>query len=84
MDRKIRLGLDYRSITEVLFTWIGQNNTESVGYEMKKKGSGPKITGWCPRAVAILPGNNIRSKSKRNNDNINNNNSSNKIIIIIN
>ena len=59
MDRKIRLGLDYRSITEVLFTWIGQNNTESVGYEMKKKGSGPKITGWCPRAVAILPGNNI-------------------------
>ena len=37
MDRKIRHGLDYRSITEVLFTWIGQNNTESVGYEMKKK-----------------------------------------------
>ena len=37
MDREIRLGFDDWSITETLFTWNGENNTESVGYEMKKK-----------------------------------------------
>ena len=43
----------------------------------------PKTTAWCPRIVAILPGNNIRPESKRNNKNNNNsnNNSSNRITI---
>ena len=36
MDREIRSGLDDWSITEALFTWNGENNTESGGYEMKK------------------------------------------------
>ena len=25
----------------------GENNTESVGYEMKKKATIPKTTSWC-------------------------------------
>ena len=37
MDREIRLGLYDRSITEALFTWNDENNTKSVGYEMKRK-----------------------------------------------
>ena len=37
MDREVRLGLDDWSITEALFTWNGENNTKSVGYEMTKK-----------------------------------------------
>ena len=36
MEREIRLGLDDWNITEALFTWNGENNTESVGYEVKK------------------------------------------------
>ena len=36
MDRETRLGLDDLSIREAFFT-DGENNTESVGYEMKKK-----------------------------------------------
>ena len=42
MDREIRLGLDEGSITEALFTWNGENNTKSVGYEMKKMKKGKK------------------------------------------
>ena len=37
MDIEIRFGLDDWSITEALFTWNGENNTKSVGYEMTKK-----------------------------------------------
>ena len=37
MDREIRFGLDNLNITEALFTWNGQNNMESVGYEMGKR-----------------------------------------------
>ena len=37
MDREIRLGFDDLSITKALFTWNGENNTESVGYEIIKK-----------------------------------------------
>ena len=37
MDKEIRLGFDDWSITEALFTWNDENNTVSVGYEMRKK-----------------------------------------------
>ena len=43
MDREIRLGFDDLSITKALFTWNGENNTESVGYEMKKKKKREKL-----------------------------------------
>ena len=36
MDTEIRLAVPDQRITEALFTWNCQNNTESVGYEMKK------------------------------------------------
>ena len=39
MDREIRLGLDDWRITEDLFTWSRENNTECVGYEIKKRRS---------------------------------------------
>ena len=34
-DREIRLGLNDCSITETLFTWNGENNTESAGCEVR-------------------------------------------------
>ena len=37
VDRENRLGLDDWSITEAVFTWNGENDTESVGYEKRKK-----------------------------------------------
>ena len=64
MDRESRLGLDECSITKVVFTWNGENNTKSVGYEMKKKTTIPKTTGWCPLLWHFLPGNNIRPERK--------------------
>ena len=50
MDREIGLGLDDWRITKTLFTWYGENNTESVRYKMKKKHNAtiPKTTGLCP------------------------------------
>ena len=36
MDTEIRLAVPDQRITEALFTWNCQNNTENVGYEMKK------------------------------------------------
>ena len=36
MDTEIRLAVPDQRYTEALFTWNCQNNTESVGYEMKK------------------------------------------------
>ena len=60
--------------TEALFTWFGENNTESVGYEMRKKEATlPKTTSSCTLLSLSLPGNNIRHESKRSNDNKNNN-----------
>ena len=72
-DREIRLGLDDWSITESLFTCNSENNTKSVGYEMKtikkwcykkKDSTIHKTTGWCPLLWHFLPGNNIRPESK--------------------
>lgn len=37
MDTEVRLGIDDWRITETIFTWIDQNNTESTGYEIRKK-----------------------------------------------
>ena len=37
MDREIGLELDDWSIIGALFTWNDENNTESIGYEMRKK-----------------------------------------------
>ena len=50
MDREIRLEIDDWCFTEALFTWNGQNNTENVGYKMKKKSKRkktPRRTGCC-------------------------------------
>ena len=67
-----------------MFTWNVENNTESVGYEMKKKKAIiPKTTGWCPLLWHFLPGNNIRSESERNNNNNNNNNNKQEILEIL-
>ena len=62
----------YRSL---VYLERGENNTESIGYEMKKKKKAtiPKKIGWC-----LLPGNNIRPEIKRNNNNNNNNSNNNK------
>ena len=60
-----------------MFTWNGENNTESVGYKMKKKATIPKTTAWCPLLSHFLPGNNIRPQSKRDNNNDDNNNDNN-------
>ena len=71
MDIEIRLVLDDCSNTKALFTCNGENNTESVGYEMKKKkkkATIPKTTNWCLLLWSFL-GNNIRPMSKRNNSN---------------
>ena len=53
---------------ETLFTWNGENTTESVGYEMKKKNKKktkkspnaaiPKTTGCVHYSGIFLPGNN--------------------------
>ena len=51
MDREIKVGLDNWRITEDLLTWNDQNNTESVGYEMRKKNEATlakTTSGWCP------------------------------------
>ena len=37
MDTEIGLELDDWSIKKALFTWNGENNTKSVGYEIRKK-----------------------------------------------
>ena len=39
--------LDLDLTVEALFTWNGKNNVGSVGYELKKKATIPKTTGWC-------------------------------------
>ena len=73
MDRKIWFGLDDWSITEALFTWNGENNTKSIGYEMtknkknekkQKEATIPETTGRCPLLWHFLPANNIRPESK--------------------
>ena len=48
IDREIWIGLDNWNITEALFTWNGQNNTESVGYKTRQKNEAAKhkTTGW--------------------------------------
>ena len=70
MDREIRLELHDWSITEALSTWNGENNTKSVGYEMKKmkknekKASIPTTSSWRPLLWHVLPGNNIGPENK--------------------
>ena len=70
MDREIRLELHDWSIAEALSTWNGENNTKSVGYEMKKmkknekKASIPTTSSWCPLLWHVLPGNNIGPENK--------------------
>ena len=80
MYREIILGLDNWSITEALLTWNGENNRESVGYQMKKKLLKylRQLVGVCYCGI-FLPGNNIRPESKINNNiNSNHNNKKNK------
>ena len=56
----------------------GENNTESVGYETKKKSHNSKDNWLVSAIVAFLPGNNIRPESKRNTNNNNSNNNNDK------
>lgn len=74
MDREVRLGIDDWRITETMFTWIEQNNTESTGYEIRKKelqyltqATISNTTGGCSVEYLV--------ENKRNN-NINNTNTS--------
>ena len=58
-------------------TWNGENNTESVRYEMKKKLQYLRELLGVHCCGIFLPGNNIRPESKSDNNNNNNNNSNN-------